>query len=150
MALGSGVNNVICGIAAIESSVYVGGYFTTTGGNPSSLFGIYQNELNGIEEKLIISDLQPLFKLKQNVPNPFTQGTTINYQLQKAGHVSLNVYNITGQVVRTLVAEVQNVGSYSVVWNGRDDDGKSVSTGLYFYRLSLSGINDVKRLVLIK
>ena len=62
-------------------------------------------------------------RLFQNAPNPFKSQTTINYQLQRAGQVKLNIYNIAGQLVKTLVNSAQAVGNYSVKWDGRDDSG---------------------------
>ncbi len=81
--------------------------------------------------------------LSQNYPNPFNSNTTINYQLSAIGGqrsaVSLKVYNILGQEVKTLVDERQPAGSYRVLWDGRDNYGKEVSSGVYFYRLEVKG-----------
>lgn len=85
--------------------------------------------------------LEPLgdpvsFKLLPNAPNPFNQITNINYQLTKPGKVSLKVYNIAGQCLRTLVNEDKKTGSYEVRWDGRDESGRRVSNGVYLYRLA--------------
>ncbi|MHB8158844.1 MAG: T9SS type A sorting domain-containing protein [Desulfocucumaceae bacterium] len=78
-------------------------------------------------------------KLNQNYPNPFKQSTMINYQLPKTGMVSLKVYNITGQLVRTLVNTRMTAGSYSYNWDGKDDRKKAIGNGIYFYQLQVDG-----------
>jgi hypothetical protein len=91
------------------------------------------------------------FALLQNFPNPFNPETTIKYNLAEASDVNLRIFNIVGQVVRTLVAERQSAGRYQVRWSGTDDRGASVSSGIYFYELSAGGkFQDVKRLMLLK
>ena len=90
------------------------------------------------------------FALLQNFPNPFNPETTINYNLAEGTNVSLRIYNVVGQVVRTLVAEPQSAGRYTVRWNGSDDRGVSVSSGIYFYELRSNGFQDVKKLMLLK
>ena len=90
------------------------------------------------------------FALLQNFPNPFNPETTIKYNLAEGTNVSLRIYNVVGQVVRTLVAEPQSAGRYTVRWNGTDDRGVSVSSGIYFYELRSRGFQDVKKLMLLK
>ncbi len=90
------------------------------------------------------------FALLQNYPNPFNPETTIKYNLAETGDVNLRIYNIVGQVVRTLVAERQPAGRYEVRWSGTDDRGMAVSSGIYFYQITAGGFRDVKRLMLLK
>ncbi len=90
------------------------------------------------------------FTLLQNYPNPFNPETTIKYNLAEAGDVHLRIYNIVGQVVRTLVAERQPAGRYQVRWAGTDDRGLAVSSGIYFYQITAGKFQDVKRLMLLK
>jgi flagellar hook assembly protein FlgD len=73
--------------------------------------------------------------LEQNYPNPFNPSTTIRYQLPKMAQVVLKIYNIFGQEVRALVNARQPPGANAVVWDGRDESGKEVSSGIYIYRL---------------
>ncbi len=91
------------------------------------------------------------FALRANYPNPFNPSTTIGYQLPEAGRVNLVVYDLTGNVVSTLVNESQPAGYYQTVWNGRDRRGAPVATGVYFYRLQ-AGAEFVKthKMVLMK
>jgi hypothetical protein len=90
------------------------------------------------------------FALLQNFPNPFNPETTIKYNLAEGTNVSLRIYNVVGQVVRTLVSEPQSAGRYTVRWNGSDDRGVSVSSGIYFYEIRSNGFQDVKKLMLLK
>ena len=91
------------------------------------------------------------FALLQNFPNPFNPDTTIGYELAESADVTLQIYNVVGQVVRTLIAaEPQSVGRYQVRWNGMDDRGTPVSSGIYFYQLSAGKFQDVRKLMLLK
>lgn len=91
------------------------------------------------------------FALHQNYPNPFNPQTNIPYDLAEGGDVVLRIYNLLGQEVRTLVREQQAPGRYTVQWSGMDDRGVSVSSGIYFYQVSVAGkFQDAKRLMLLK
>ncbi len=91
------------------------------------------------------------FALLQNFPNPFNPETTIGYELAESADVTLQIYNVVGQVVRTLIAsESQSVGRYQVRWNGMDDRGTPVSSGIYFYQISAGKFQDVRKLMLLK
>ena len=90
------------------------------------------------------------FALWQNFPNPFNPETTIKYDLADGSQVQLRIYNLVGQVVRTLVGERQAAGRYAIRWDGRDDRGLSVSSGIYFYSLSTEKFRAVNKLMLLK
>ena len=92
------------------------------------------------------------FALHQNFPNPFNPDTTIKYDLAESADVTLQIYNVLGQVVRTLVAsEAQNAGRYQIRWSGMDDRGVPVSSGIYFYQISADGkFHNVRKLMLLK
>ncbi len=90
------------------------------------------------------------FTLAQNYPNPFNPETSINYSITAGGNVSLTIYNALGQKIRTLVNGVQAGGDYQVTWNGRDDRGVQVSTGLYFYRLTTGGFSSIRKMTFLK
>ena len=91
------------------------------------------------------------FALHQNYPNPFNPQTNVPYDLAEGGDVVLRIYNLLGQEVRTLVRERQAPGRYTVQWSGMDDRGVSVSSGIYFYQVSVAGkFQDAKRLMLLK
>jgi len=97
-----------------------------------------------------IAGIPTSYNLAQNYPNPFNPETVIRYQLPKAGKVSLRVLNLLGQEIRTLVEGEKAPGYYSTVWDGRDDSGRPVPSGVYVYRLETSGYTAMKKLVLMK
>jgi tetratricopeptide (TPR) repeat protein len=76
------------------------------------------------------------YALSQNFPNPFNPQTLIQYQLPEASHIILKIYNLFGQEVRTLVAGQREAGYHVEIWDGRNDFGEKVASGVYFYRLS--------------
>ena len=90
------------------------------------------------------------FSLLQNFPNPFNPETTIQYNLAESADVTLHIYNVVGQVVRTLVAERQSAGRYRVQWSGMDDRNVPVSSGIYFYEIRAGKNKDVRKLMLLK
>ena len=104
----------------------------------------------GFTQEEIASVLPQTFELYQNFPNPFNPYTTIRFALPEAEHVTLEVYNLLGQRVISLVNEQMAAGTHTVVWNGIDAGGRQVATGVYFYRISAGEYNDVKKMILIK
>ncbi|HET6272278.1 MAG TPA: T9SS type A sorting domain-containing protein [Bacteroidota bacterium] len=90
------------------------------------------------------------YKLNQNYPNPFNPTTHITYALPKAGSVMLDVYNIIGQKVKSLVHTIQTAGTWNVEWNGTDDAGAGVASGVYFYRLETPGVVLTRKMLLMK
>lgn len=83
-------------------------------------------------------------------PNPSLGLITFNYNLPKAANVKLAIYNIAGQVIKTLKNDYQHPGHYSVQWNGRDESGQQVASGIYFYRIQAGEFNDTKKLVILR
>jgi hypothetical protein len=104
----------------------------------------------GNEEFSPEPELPKTFVLDQNYPNPFNPTTTISYQLPEQRDVTLVVYNILGQEVRSLVNDAQAPGRYSVQWDGRSSAGINVSSGVYFIRLRAGDFVDVKKMMLLK
>ena len=90
------------------------------------------------------------FELLQNYPNPFNPETTISFNAKAAGTAKLSILNMRGQVVRTLLNERVPAGMNSLVWNGLDNNGQKVSSGLYFYRLDLGNSTQTRKMLLIK
>ena len=76
-----------------------------------------------------------ILQLSQNYPNPFNPETTIKYEIGETVAVRLDIYNTQGQLIKTLVNEVQSMGEYSVIWNATDNASNKVSSGLYIYYL---------------
>ena len=77
------------------------------------------------------------FELQQNYPNPFNPETELRYSLQKSGYVDLTIVNLLGQPIRTLVTNNQSIGWYNVMWDGKNNQGHPVGSGIYFYRLAV-------------
>ncbi|MDO9390200.1 MAG: Ig-like domain-containing protein [bacterium] len=88
--------------------------------------------------------------LAQNRPNPLRDNTSISYQLAADGPVKLAIYNVAGQLVKTIVNHPQMAGRYTVSWNGRDESGRQAATGVYFYRLTANGTSAARTMNLIK
>jgi hypothetical protein len=88
--------------------------------------------------------------LYQNYPNPFNPETTISYQIGRRGPVTLEIYNMLGQKIRTLVHENQSPGQHQIHWNGANDAGNSVASGIYIYSLKTSEFTQTRKLVLIR
>lgn len=102
----------------------------------------------GLQVSLIATDLVGIggedghaaasFSLAQNYPNPFNPETNIGFRMPDAGFVQLKIYEISGRLVKTLVDEALSVGDYTYVWEGKNDLGQQVASGIYFYRLMIS------------
>ncbi len=102
--------------------------------------GIYDN----------FHDLPENFTLKQNYPNPFNPTTTIEFSLNRAADVTLSIYNITGQNVKTLQHGRLRAGTHSYIWDGRNQFSKKVASGTYFYKLQADEGMLIKKMVLLK
>jgi len=85
-----------------------------------------------------------------NYPNPFNPETTIKYELPKQTYVKIEVFNILGQQIRTLINETQPAGCHQIKWNGRNYNGIRVNSGLYLYKLQAGDFTGIKKMVLLK
>ncbi|MFQ5864409.1 MAG: FlgD immunoglobulin-like domain containing protein [bacterium] len=90
------------------------------------------------------------FALRQNYPNPFNAETVISYSVPVQSQISLSIYNITGQKIRSLVDEISTPGEFQVTWDGKNDEGKQVASGIFVYKLDAPGISFVKKLILLR
>jgi len=90
------------------------------------------------------------FELSQNYPNPFNPATTIEYSLPRRSSVKIDVFNLLGQKVRTLVDREESAGAYSITWDGTSSTGEAVSTGVYFYRFQADDHVETKKMLLLK
>lgn len=109
--------------------------------------------VDGLYGNLVVIDdsREPAqFELIGNFPNPFNPSTTIAYILPKTGYVRLTLYNTLGQHVRTLFDGIAHEGKNEAVWDGLDDRGREMSSGIYFYRLQMEGLSISKKLTLTK
>ena len=108
-----------------------------TEGSIGDLTGVHENHPLG-------------FRLAPNFPNPFNPYTTITFTIPESGMVSLMVYDVSGRLVRTLVSRTLSAGTFSETWNGRDDYGRPVSSGVYVSRLTQGSHSAVSKMVLMK
>jgi hypothetical protein len=106
--------------------------------------------VTGISGRPQAQKVQPGLRLQPNRPNPFRQSTTLYFQLPVAGTVRLNVYNIAGQLVRSLADGWRTAGAHSVKWDGRSDDDRQVTAGVYVCRLDAGGTTTTRKLTYIK
>jgi hypothetical protein len=90
------------------------------------------------------------YKLIQNYPNPFNPSTVISYSIPQAGFVKLQIYDITGKQIRSLVNTNQQPGKYDISFNGKDDYGNSLPSGIYFYTLSSEKFSETRKMLMIK
>jgi flagellar hook capping protein FlgD len=90
------------------------------------------------------------FKLLQNYPNPFNPTTTIKYELSQQTDVRIDIFNILGQSIKTIVNKKLNKGVHEVTWKGLNKRGESVSGGIYFYKLKTSEFQQTKKMLLLK
>jgi flagellar hook assembly protein FlgD len=96
-------------------------------------------------------DIPKVFALHTNYPNPFNPETTIEFDLPKDASLQLKIYDVTGKLVRTYAdGERWDAGYHSVVWDGKDERGKSLSSGMYFYRMITDEFNQTKQMLLLK
>lgn len=95
-------------------------------------------------------NLPETHNLSQNFPNPFNPNTTISYQLTSPGRVNITIYNVLGQAVKTIVDEDKPQGEYSIVWDGKNNAGKNLASGTYFYQLRVGDYTSTKKSLLLK
>jgi hypothetical protein len=105
----------------------------------------------GVQEPTLVDAAVPgAYSLYQNYPNPFNPETTIAFDLPHSAPVSLNIYNISGQLVRELSCGHRQAGSYQIRWNGRNDQGHLVPSGIYFCQMKTAQFNATTKMALIK
>jgi flagellar hook assembly protein FlgD len=91
------------------------------------------------------------YAVYQNVPNPFNPTTVIHYDVPAGqGKVTIRIFDVGGRLVRTLLDDPQSAGQKIVTWNGRDDGGQSVASGVYFYRMTAPGYERTRKMVLLR
>ncbi|MFA5031982.1 MAG: FlgD immunoglobulin-like domain containing protein [bacterium] len=116
--------------------------------NPNFTTGNLQRMMNsniGIEEKTI-----PEQRVVGIYPNPFYNNVSIKYSLSNSGNVNLKIYDITGNLVRTLVDNSQSAGNYNMLWDGKNTNGTKVPAGIYFYELKTPTDKAMNKIILLK
>jgi hypothetical protein len=147
------------GIVTIDSTLFLSSQsleFTLTSADGGGKFTPYfTSGYVDIKTSTDVKDhYQPLipdnFALEQNVPNPFNPTTNIRFDLPRQSYVHLEVVNVLGQRVRTLVNESLPAGIHTVTFDGQNDDGQAVASGVYFYRLVTEGFSQSRKMILLK
>ncbi|MBN1884485.1 MAG: T9SS type A sorting domain-containing protein [Candidatus Krumholzibacteriota bacterium] len=105
---------------------------------------------NDTESDITESEIPRAYSLSQNFPNPFNPTTEIRFALRAKGNVSLKVYDVAGRLVKTLANEVRDAGSYNVTWDGTNNSGVKVASGVYFYKMDTREFNQTKKMVLLR
>ena len=88
--------------------------------------------------------------LNTNYPNPFNPSTTISYSVKEALPVTIEIYNVKGQLVKTLINEQKAAGTHTVVWNGTDNSNRPVSSGVYYYKMNAGKYSSTKKMIMMK
>jgi len=130
------------------------GVFSFSPGTGSGLEGYFDNiEVNSLVSAVddnSISGIPDGFNLGQNYPNPFNPETQISYNISTPGYISLTVHDLLGREIKTLVSENQPSGNYTVSWNGKDNNGNVVPSGVYLYSLKAGSFVESKKMILMK
>jgi hypothetical protein len=149
------INDVPIRVGAIESDYRIQDFQILDNGSEESFdillshnnfFSIYscQATPNGN------LDITPVILNSSNYPNPFNPETTISYHIPKKGNVTVDIYNIKGQKVKSLLKEEQEAGKHSIIWKGNNDQGQKVSSGTYLYRVKSGDEEIVNKMMLVK
>ncbi len=145
--------------AKVLGSLVAPGSFAKTNIAQSFLFIVDINKGTVTIESIITNVEEPTpveiqiptdFALQQNYPNPFNPETSIRFQLPEAAEVTLNIYNLKGQLVRKLVNDRKQAGFHEITWNAKDNAGNNMPSGVYLYRIQAGAFTDVKKLTVLR
>ena len=149
---GSGQNHTLCDLEPGQIYyVAIQSYDEALNGSEISNVGrgiAKSSFILDVDEEL--AELPDDFHLAQNYPNPFNPATTIEYDLPTASRVSIDIYNVLGQHTATLVDEYKPAGQYATNWNGTDNGGTPVASGIYIYRLQADGFTASKKMIMVQ
>ncbi|MDX9856996.1 MAG: T9SS type A sorting domain-containing protein [candidate division Zixibacteria bacterium] len=123
------------------------GLAAVSDGHALNIFRVLGTPTDVIDDDLVLPRIAQLY---QNYPNPFNPSTTIGFSLGARTDVSLSIYNILGQQVAVLIDDVRPAGDYQIVWDGRDERGVPVASGVYFYRLVTRDVSESRKMILVK
>jgi len=141
--------------AYANSTVRLAFYFASDGRNEANGWYIDDIRIEGIVTTTIVANDEEMsmpteFILRQNYPNPFNPETTILYELPRASQVEVVIFNLLGEKVRVLLNQPQQAGQHRLLWNGRDENEKSVPSGVYFYRLQAGEFVQTRKMILMQ
>jgi hypothetical protein len=148
------------GLGGGAAVVFASGFLAPENNMNGMAFGLYAALPNGDVLELPAADITSVFEdapvvvteyeLQQNYPNPFNPTTTISFAIPEPSNVKVIVYDMLGKEVATLVNEERASGAYNVVWNGLDESGFQVASGVYFYALETQNFTQIRRMMLVK
>jgi hypothetical protein len=136
-----GAYECLCLLRASDGTIYAG---TTPNGD------VFKYHPVGSDDQPDAGAPVPKTRLVKSYPNPFDTFTEIAYELAVDGFVSLKIYSLNGELVRTLVDESQDAGHHTTKWDGRDDQGKQAASGSYFYQLESGGVIQTQKIFLLR
>jgi hypothetical protein len=149
MGLASYPHPQVFALSVYDNKLIAAGWFTSAGDKASAFIAAWTKHATAVEETPE-SALPTGFNLSQNYPNPFNPETRIEFSLPHTGQVTIEIYNILGQKVKTLVNERLSAGKKTVTWDGTDDSGALVSSGVYLYRIKPGDFVEAKKMVLLR
>jgi len=129
-----------------DGGFIIAGWTYSYGAGGADVYLIKTEQESGIEE----DDTPSLFYISQSEPNPFTDRMMVKYELPKSCNVHINVYNMLGQAVRELLNERKDKGVHKVTWDGRDNSGIKLSSGIYFLKVEAEENKAKRKLILIR
>ncbi len=141
--MGAGLPNVAISDMQLHAPTRIARAFT----HGRSMWEIPLDDLTDVTEH---ATTPSVFSLAQNYPNPFNPSTIISFDLMQPSPALLRVYDAAGRTVATLVDENLPAGKHSISWHGKNASGDPVSSGVYFYRLDVSGRGEMKKMALIR
>lgn len=151
----TGNSSQLGNLIRINTETAAGSIIGSTGFKHVTGIDLTSQSITSIKEDRLSSSIPYDFILKQNFPNPFNPSTSIEFALPVTAKVKVQVYNLLGQIVKVIFEGVKNAGYHHVKWNSDDKNGKSVSSGIYFYELSADGengeeFNQMRKMILVK
>lgn len=111
---------------------------------------VFNNGITAAENENLEPTQLTTFRLFQNYPNPFNGQTLIGYEVRQAANVRIEIYNLKGQLIRTLVNRSHKTGQFNILWNGRDGGGKKMPSGVYIYALETAGFSEQIKMLLLQ
>lgn len=152
-------NQYVNPAGATASTLWFGFSYMYTRGcevSPQTRFQLVADAMNffsyPVNPSIVGDDDMPVYSnsLSQNYPNPFNPLTTIDFSLETRGHVDLRIYDVSGRLVKTLVKDVREAGRNQAVWDGRNNAGKAVASGIYFYRMDTERFSETRKMILLR
>ena len=144
------VGTPVDALAGIPDVTNDGSWEMIIGGRDGSVLCVSGGESSSNTPDITIPEISDVAELMGNYPNPFNPETSINFNLKIDSDVSLKIFNIKGQLIRTLIDEELSASAYNITWNGKNDAGSNVSSGIYLYQLQADTQQFVRKCILLK